>query len=74
MDLYRYAFNGKEKIDEINSGDYDFGARILDSRVGRWLTWDPLRQKYPNVSLYIYGLDNPISFKDPDGNETLLAR
>lgn len=65
---YRYGFNGKERADEINSGDFDFGNRILDSRIGRWLTWDPLRQKYPFVTPYCFSLNNPISLLDPDGN------
>ena len=36
---YKYGFNGKEKDNEVNvdGGDYDFGARIYDSRLGRWL-------------------------------------
>jgi RHS repeat-associated protein len=45
---YRYSFNGKENDKEVkgsgNSGSgnsIDFGARIYDSRVGRWLSGDP---------------------------------
>ena len=33
---YRYAFNGKEKNNEINAGDYDFGDRIYNSKIGKW--------------------------------------
>jgi len=38
---YRYGFNGKEKDNETFSGAYDFGARIMDVRLGRWLSVDP---------------------------------
>jgi len=36
---YKYGFNGKEKDDEVkgNGNSYDFGARIYDPRIGRWL-------------------------------------
>ncbi len=64
---YRFAFNGKEKATEINEGDFDFGDRILDSRIGRWLTWDKLREKYPFISPYNFSLNKPITFMDPDG-------
>ena len=42
---YKYGFNGMENDDDINvdGGSYDFGGRIYDSRLGRWLSLDPLR-------------------------------
>ncbi|GGD36603.1 hypothetical protein GCM10011343_28070 [Flavobacterium orientale] len=42
---YRYGFNGMEKDDEIKGegNSYDFGARMLDPRVGRWFAPDPIR-------------------------------
>jgi RHS repeat-associated protein len=37
---YRYGFNGMEKDDEIKGegNSLDFGARIYDPRLGRWLS------------------------------------
>ena len=66
---YRYGFNGKEKDDEIEgSGDeYDFGARMYDSRLGRWLTVDPLFAKYPGISPFVFVANNPVNSIDPDG-------
>ena len=54
---YRYGFNGKEKSDEIygEGNGYDFGARIQDPRVGRWLSIDPLTKKFPSQSPYTPG-------------------
>jgi RHS repeat-associated protein len=68
---YRYGFNGMEKDDEIKSSgnSYDFGARLYDSRIGRWLTRDPLAYKFAGWSDYNAFLDNPIRYVDPDGRE-----
>jgi RHS repeat-associated protein len=64
-----FSFNGKEKIDELNGAgnDLDFGARIYDARLGRWLACDPLAKKYPHSSPFIYSLNTPIGAYDPDG-------
>ncbi|WP_299311244.1 RHS repeat-associated core domain-containing protein [uncultured Aquimarina sp.] len=66
---YRYGFNGMEKDDEIKGGgnSYDFGMRMLDPRIGRWLAVDPLRKKAPGITPYRFGFNNPIRYKDPDG-------
>ena len=68
-DFYRRGFNGMEKDDEVKGGgnSYDYGARILDPRVGRWLSLDPLTNKYPDSSPYNYAGNNPIYFIDPNG-------
>ena len=65
---YRFGFNGKEKVGEINSDNYDFGARILDTRLGgRWFAIDPEAKRYPGYSPYSYALNTPICATDPDG-------
>ena len=66
---YRYGFNGMDKDNEINvnGGSYDFGARIYDSRLGRWLSLDPLMKSYPELSSYIGMGSCPILYKDVDG-------
>jgi RHS repeat-associated protein len=72
---YRFGFNGKEKDDEINvdGGSYDFGARIYDGRLGRWLTVDPFANKNPSFSPYHYFINNPITFVDPDGKDAVIT-
>ena len=49
---YRYGFNGMEKDDEVkgSGNSYDFGARMYDSRLGRWLSIDALSHVYVDVS------------------------
>jgi RHS repeat-associated protein len=68
---YRYGFNGMEKDDELKGegNSYDFGARMLDSRIGRWFAKDPKEGKYPSFSTYNYVLNNPIIYYDFDGRD-----
>ncbi len=67
---YRFAFNGKERDNETygEGNSYDFGARIYDSRLGRWLSMDPMQEKYISYSPYNYSINSPIALGDPDGN------
>jgi RHS repeat-associated protein len=68
---YRYGFNGHERDDEVkgSGNSLDFGARIYDPRLGRWLATDPLAGEYVDVSPYNFALNSPIMFLDPDGRE-----
>jgi len=73
---YRFGFNGKEKDNEfnVNDGSYDFGARIYDGRLGRWLSVDPLYAKYADLSPFNFTGNNPILFIDPDGKKIDLSQ
>jgi len=66
---YRLGFNGKEKYKETygEGNAYDFVARIYDSRLGRWLSLDPLQAKYPHLSPFNYCANKPIFDIDSDG-------
>jgi RHS repeat-associated protein len=52
MGINRYGFNGMEKDDNVKGegNSYDFGARIYDPRVGRWLSMDAKSKDYPHSS------------------------
>jgi len=39
----------------------------------RWLSIDPLAAKYPQASPYVYCLNNPVKFIDPDGKVVVDA-
>jgi RHS repeat-associated protein len=64
-------FSGKELDDE--TGWYHFGARDLMAVYGRWPSPDPLADKYPSVSPYVYAMNNPLIFIDPDGREVQIC-
>ncbi|MDT8411322.1 MAG: RHS repeat-associated core domain-containing protein [Vicingaceae bacterium] len=66
---YRYGFNGMEKDNEIKGAgnSYDFGSRIYDPRLGRWLAVDPQRHLYPGFAPYSSFAGNPLFFLDADG-------
>jgi RHS repeat-associated protein len=68
---YRFRFNGKENDSETygDGNALDFGARIYDSRLGRWMSCDPLQAEYTSLSPYNYTSNNPIFFVDPDGKK-----
>ena len=70
-DGYRYGFNGMEKDDEIkgDGNSYDFGARMLDPRLGRWLSIDSKFKSFPEWTPYKFALDDPLNWIDVDGNE-----
>src|SRR5690554_6092948 len=71
---YRYGFNGMEKDDNVKgeSNSLDFGARIYDPRLGRWLSRDPLEVLQPDQSPYKAFLNNPIIYVDPEGETEYL--
>ena len=71
---YRYGFNGKEKDDEVKGegNSYNFGARIYDPRIGKWLAVDPKASVYPGISPYVAFGNDPLYFIDPEG-ETLVV-
>jgi RHS repeat-associated protein len=68
---YRYGFNGKENDDEAKgqSNQIDYGARVYDPRVVRFLSTDPLTNKYPYYSPYQFSGNTPIKFIDLYGKE-----
>ena len=45
----------------------DYGARMYDSNIGRWMVQDPLSEKYYAYSQYSFSGNNPILNIDSDG-------
>ncbi len=70
---YRYGFNGKEDNKDISEGGQDYGMRIYDKRLGRFLSTDPLAKSYPMLTAYQFASNSPISGIDLDGLEFYYA-
>ena len=72
---YRYGFNGKEMDNEVygNGNIYDYGFRIYDPRLGRFLSVDPLSKSFPWYTPYQFAGNNSIWAIDLDGLEELIV-
>jgi RHS repeat-associated protein len=68
---YRYGFNGKEKNTEWDGSIYDYGFRIYNPKLGRFLSVDPLTPSYPWYTPYQFAGNKPIWCVDLDGLEEL---
>jgi RHS repeat-associated protein len=69
---YRYGFNGKEKDSEGLGGGcstYDYGFRIYNPAIGKFLSVDPLTNFYPWYTPYQFAGNMPIWKIDLDGLE-----
>ncbi len=71
----RYGFNGKENDNEVKGegNQQDYGMRIYDPRIGRWLSIDPLQGTYPFASPYNFSLNDPIAAIDPNGGLVIFV-
>jgi RHS repeat-associated protein len=66
---YRYGFNGKENDKDAGEGVQDYGMRIYDNRLGKFLSVDPLSTSYPFYTPYQFAGNKPIKYIDLDGAE-----
>jgi RHS repeat-associated protein len=62
-----YKFTGKEEQNELGLNLIDFGIRMYDPALARWMVIDPLAHKLYAWSPYNYAINNPVLFVDPDG-------
>src|SRR5690606_34564348 len=66
-----YKFNAKELDSETEL--YYYGARYYNPRLSVWYGVDPLAEKHPEMSPYVYTANNPVKYIDPDGRDFILA-
>ena len=70
----RAHFTGKEDQKADFYVDYtDFGARHYSPVLRRWLTPDPLSEKYYGISPYAYCAGNPVNFIDVNGRDSIYV-
>jgi RHS repeat-associated protein len=72
---YRYGFNGKENDNEVKGegNQQDYGMRVYDGRLGKFLSVDPLTKGYPWNSTYAFAENDVIRSIDLDGKEKFLV-
>ncbi|WP_367389136.1 RHS repeat domain-containing protein [Lewinella sp. LCG006] len=69
---YRFGFNGKEADSDKEWGSathYDYGFRIYNPSIGKFLSVDPLAPSYPWYTPYQFAGNMPIQAIDIDGLE-----
>jgi RHS repeat-associated protein len=74
---YRYGFNGKENDNDVKGvegGQQDYGFRIYDPRIGKFLSPDPLGNDFSWWSPYQFAGNTPINTIDLDGLEVPKAK
>ncbi len=72
-DLQPYKFGGKELDAMYGLHTYDFHARTLIPDLCRFDRPDPLAEKYPHLSPYLFCANDPINNTDPTGMDWISA-
>ena len=66
-----HTFSAKER--DTETGLSYFGSRYYSSDLSIWLSVDPMSDKYPSLSPYVYCADNPVKLVDPNGEEIVIT-
>ncbi len=72
---YRYGFNGKEDDRDFSKSQLiqDYGFRLYNPALGKFLSVDPLTKSYPMLTPYQFAGNEPIRSIDIDGLERLIV-
>lgn len=72
---YKFGFNGKENDNDVKGigNQQDYGMRIYDTRLGKFLSIDPITKEYPDLTPYQFASNTPIWAIDIDGLEGFIA-
>ncbi|MES2733636.1 MAG: RHS repeat-associated core domain-containing protein [Bacteroidota bacterium] len=76
MSSYWYGFNGKEMDKDLGGGkvNYDYGFRIYNPELGKFLSVDPLTKEYAELTPYQFASNTPIEAIDLDGLEAKSSK
>ena len=72
-DSQPYRFLGNELYTDNSLGLYDFKARLYDPALGRFLSPDPMAERYYSMNPYTYCEGNPAIYADPDGRNPIIG-
>lgn len=72
MQIYKYKFQGQELQDELGLGWYSFKWRNYDPAIGRFMSIDPLSEKYAYQSHYNFSENRVIDGFELEGLEVIL--
>jgi len=64
---YDGVYGASHGMTRLKTGMDYFGARYYNSDISVWLSVDPLADKYPSTSSFMYVRGNPIMLVDPNG-------
>ncbi|WP_207512921.1 LamG-like jellyroll fold domain-containing protein [Longitalea luteola] len=69
---YRFGFQGQMTDNEVKGfgNQIDFGFRVYDPRIGKFLSIDPLTPKYPQYSPYHFSSNQPNHARELEGLES----
>ena len=67
-DNYRYGFNGKESDSEVGYGWQDYGFRLYEEEIGRFLSVDPRAGMYAGLTPYSFVNNSPLANIDMRGD------
>jgi RHS repeat-associated protein len=69
----RYKYNGKELQDDLDLNWYDYGARMYDAAIGRFMVTDRFSEKYYDFAPYQYAANNPVLLIDVNGDSIYIS-
>ena len=70
----RYQFSGKENQDELGLEWLDYGARMYNKEIGRWMATDPLADSSISMTPFHFVANNPLIYVDPDGRDWFVNK
>ncbi|MCB9251857.1 MAG: hypothetical protein H6605_05280 [Flavobacteriales bacterium] len=72
---YRFGFNEQENDDELKGkgNSIDFLLRTYDSRIGRFMSLDPIASKFAWNSPYVFAENKVLENRELEGGETINA-
>jgi len=66
-----HQYNGKELNTDFGLNWNDYGRRMYDPAISRFVVMDRFAEKYASINPYQYGKNNPLNFIDIQGDSVI---